>query len=105
MTTRAAAIGPPPQHSAPAQRPVESLEGVGPTRAKQLKELGVHTLGDLVEYFPRTYQFESSEKPIAQLVAEQIQTVRGKVVAVDYIPVRPRPRFEATIDDGSEKLG
>jgi ATP-dependent DNA helicase RecG len=104
MTTRAAA--PDPSHiNNTATQSVESLEGVGPTRAKQLKELGVHTLGDLVEYFPRTYRFESSERPIAQLVADQIQTVRGKVVAVDYVPVRPRPRFEATIDDGSEKLG
>src|SRR5688572_15156161 len=104
MTTRAAA--PDPSHiNNTATQSVESLEGVGPARAKQLKELGVHTLGDLVEYFPRTYQFESSERPIAQLVADQIQTVRGKVVAVDYVPVRPRPRFEATIDDGSEKLG
>ena len=29
---------------------------------------------------------------------------RGEVVAVNYSPVRPRPRFEATIDDGSGKL-
>jgi ATP-dependent DNA helicase RecG len=91
-------------HSPLSAHPVESLEGVGPTRAKQLKELGVQTLGDLVEYFPRTYQFESSEKSIGELVPEQIQTVRGKVVAVDYIPVRPRPRFEATIEDAGQKL-
>jgi ATP-dependent DNA helicase RecG len=57
-----------------------------------------------LEYFPRTYVFESSELPISKLVADQIQTVRGEVVACDYIPSRPRPRFEATIDDGTEKL-
>jgi ATP-dependent DNA helicase RecG len=85
------------------QRAVEDLEGVGPSRAKHLKALGVHNLGDLLEYFPRTYQFESSELPISRLVPEQIQTVRGTVSAVNYVP-RPRPRFEATIDDGSEKL-
>jgi ATP-dependent DNA helicase RecG len=84
-------------------RPIESLDGVGATRAKAFRFLGVKTLGDLLEYFPRDYQYESSERTIAQLVANEIQTARGQVVAVDYVPVRPRPRFEATIDDGTAK--
>src|SRR5437667_10954220 len=85
-------------------RPVEDLDGVGPARAKHLKELGVRTLGDLLEYFPRTYQLETGEKPISQLVAgEQIQQARGRVVAVDYIPVRPRQRFEATLEDDNRR--
>ncbi len=85
-------------------RPIESLEGIGPARAKAFAALKVHTLGDLLEYFPRDYQFESSELTISRLVPEQIQTVRGEVIAVDYMPVRPRPRFEATIQDGTGKL-
>src|SRR5687768_7391140 len=85
-------------------RPVEDLEGVGPSRAKHLKALGVNNLRDLVEYFPRTYQFESSELTISRLVPEQIQTVRGTIVAVNFITGRGKPRVEATIDDGSEKL-
>jgi ATP-dependent DNA helicase RecG len=85
-------------------RPIEHLDGVGPTRARKLKKLGLVRLGDLLEYFPRAYRFESAELTIRQLVADQIQTVRGRVVAVDYIPVRGRQRFEATIDDGTGKL-
>ncbi len=86
------------------QRPIEALDGVGPTRARQFLALGVGTLGDLVEYFPRSYQYESSEKSIERLVPEMIQTVRGTVVAVDYIPSRPRPRFEATLEEGPDRL-
>ena len=86
-------------------RPVESLDGVGATRAKAFHLLGVKTLGDLLEYFPRDYVFESSERTISRLVPNDIQTARGQVVAVDYVPVRPRPRFEATIDDGTGKAG
>lgn len=88
----------------PLLNPVESLHGVGPARAKEFHRLGVRTLGDLLDYFPRDYQYESSERPIAQLVAGQIQMARGEVTAVDYISARPRPRFEATLDDGSGKL-
>ncbi|HET6248380.1 MAG TPA: ATP-dependent DNA helicase RecG [Tepidisphaeraceae bacterium] len=92
------------QPLAALQQPVESLPGVGATRAKVFHYLGVSTLGDLLEYFPRDYQFESSELPISRLIDNQVQTARGEVVAVDYIGQRPRARFEATIDDGTEKL-
>ncbi len=85
-------------------RPLESLTGVGPARAKKLRALGLNRLGDLLEYFPRDYQQEFAEGSIAHLREDQIHTVRGTVVAVDYVPVRPRPRFEATLDDGSAKL-
>src|SRR5262249_13181338 len=101
--TPADAVEPAPEkvRPLPLSTPVEQLPGVGPTRAKHLADLGVNTLGELLEYFPRTYQYESEEKAINQLDAGPIQTARGKVVAVDYIPVRPRPRFEATLDDGT----
>jgi ATP-dependent DNA helicase RecG len=83
---------------------IDSLQGVGPTRAKYFEELNLHSLADLLDYFPRSYQNELPEGAISQLRAEQIQSARGTVVAVDYIPVRPRPRFEATLDDGTAKL-
>ena len=86
-------------------KPVEELEGIGPARAKELKARGVKTLSDLMEYFPRDYQYERAERPIAELVEGSVQIARGEVVAVDYVPVRPRPRFEATIQDASGKLG
>jgi ATP-dependent DNA helicase RecG len=84
--------------------PVSEITGVGPARVRQLAALGVHTAGDLLDYFPRTYQYESSEKPAADLVPEQIQTIRGTVTAVDYIASRPRPRFEATLQDGEHAV-
>src|SRR5258706_6179212 len=85
--------------------PVASLAGMGPTRAQHLADLGVNTLGELVDYFPRRYQHETEERAINQLDSGPIQTARGKVVAVDYIAARPRPGFEATLDDGTGVLG
>jgi len=84
--------------------PINQLPGVGPVRARQLKTLEVHTLGDLLEYFPRNYVRESAEGAIADFHADQIHTVRGTVVAVDYITGGSRARFEATLDDGKDKL-
>ena len=85
--------------------PVESLESIGPIRAKHLRAIGLLKLGDLLEYFPRTYIFESAEGSIASVRPDQIHTVRGEVVAVDYVPGRSRGRFEATLSDGTDKLG
>jgi len=84
--------------------PITTLPGIGPNRAKALAELGVNTLAELLEYFPRDYRFESAERRILDLVSDQIQPARGEVVAVDYISHGSRPRFEATLDDGSGKL-
>ncbi|WP_428939710.1 ATP-dependent DNA helicase RecG [Fontivita pretiosa] len=94
-------------HSAP--HPLTSalteLDGVGPTRARHLRQLGLESLQDLLEYFPRDYQHELAEGAISRLAPGPIQTARGTVVAVDYVPARPRPRFEATLDDGTGRLG
>ena len=78
---------------------LSALAGVGPKRAKALADLGLHKLGDLLEYFPRSYRFESSERLVAELVHDQIQVVRGEVIAADYLAGRPRSRFEATLKD------
>ena len=95
----------PPAHPAPAlSRRIESLDGIGAVRARQLRAIGLQKLEDLLEYFPRGYQHEFAEGAIAQLGADQIHTVRGEVVAVNYTPTRPRPRFEATLSDGAQKL-
>src|SRR4051812_15512471 len=83
---------------------IESLKGVGATRAKYLRELGLESLNDLLEYFPRDYRHELAEGSVKGLLVDRIQTVRGTVVACDYIAIRGRPRFEATLEDGTGKL-
>lgn len=91
--------------SPPSAQSIEALTAVGPARARQLRALGINSLSDLIDYFPRDYREEFAEGTITQLRADQIHTVRGEVVAVDYLPARPRPRFEATLeDDAGEKL-
>jgi ATP-dependent DNA helicase RecG len=85
------------------QKPIESLDGIATARAKEFRRLGVSTLGDLLDYFPRDYQYEAEERTINQLVPGQLQTTRGEVVAVDYVTGRVA-RFEATLDDGTGKL-
>ena len=46
---------------------IRYLKGIGEARAKALAKLGVHTFGDLLEYFPRAYEDRSRVLPIARL--------------------------------------
>ncbi|MFT3786547.1 MAG: ATP-dependent DNA helicase RecG [Tepidisphaeraceae bacterium] len=84
--------------------PVGKLAGIGTRTASQLRGRGLETLRDLLEYLPRTYQFEAEERPIAGLQPGQIHTVRGEIVAADIVGGRGRGRFEATLDDGSDQI-
>lgn len=84
----------------PLTAPIEAAKGVGVARASQLRALGLETIRDLLEYFPRRYQFEAEEMPIDRLVEDQIHTVRGEVTAVDYHRGARAGVFKATLDDG-----
>jgi len=71
------------------ESPVESLKGVGPTRARQLERLGIKTIRDLVYLFPRAYEKRGDvrslsnaplDMPVATLltVASTVKSVRIK---------------------------
>ncbi|MCM1028287.1 MAG: ATP-dependent DNA helicase RecG [Pseudoflavonifractor sp.] len=55
------------------------IKGVGPRRAKLLaSELGLHTVDDLVEYFPSSYVDRSSFMRIEDFVGDQMASVQVK---------------------------
>lgn len=47
---------------------VKYIKGVGPERVKSLNKLGIHTLEDLITYYPRTYEDRSKAKKIDELI-------------------------------------
>lgn len=63
--------------------PVTELHRVGPTKAKQLKNLGIEHVRDFLYTFPRRYDDFSRVTPIANLQAGQQMTIRGRVKSVN----------------------
>lgn len=65
---------------------ITAAKGVGPELAKKLAGVGVHTIGDLVEYFPRRYEDYSQVTTIASLtpgavtIKATIDQVKGRYV-------------------------
>ena len=59
--------------------PVTDLKQIGPQRAEKLEAMGIITLRDLIEYFPRTYEDHSQIKKIGELELEQTETFYGRI--------------------------
>lgn len=62
-------------------QPVTSLPGVGPAGARRLAELGVATVGELLEHFPRAWEDRRRIVPLEALAEGQPVVVRARVAA------------------------
>lgn len=58
-------------------QPVDSLKGIGEKTGKLFNKLGIHTIDDLLEYYPRAYDAYDAPVPIGQLKPDTIMTVEG----------------------------
>jgi ATP-dependent DNA helicase RecG len=83
--------------------PLQFLKGVGPKRALGLAHADLHTVVDLLYYFPRRYLDRSTVTPVAQLEPGCETTVVGEIRASGILKGR-KPRFEATLDDGTGRI-
>ncbi|MGI9517987.1 MAG: ATP-dependent DNA helicase RecG [Pirellulaceae bacterium] len=64
------------------QGPVQFLKGVGPQRAELLEKLELHTVADVLFFFPRNYQNFSHLEEISDLQEETAASVVGHVVDI-----------------------
>ena len=79
--------------------PVQYLKGVGPVRAETFARLGVDTVGDLLEYYPRDWNFVPEPIKINQMRPNKKTTIVGMIESTDYQSYRRQPIFEALISD------
>jgi len=79
--------------------PVQFLKGVGPARAEIFAKLGVVTVGDLLEYFPRDWVFAPEPKKIGELETGETASIVGLVESTDFQNYRRPAIFEAMVSD------
>ncbi len=60
--------------------PVTVLQGIGPSRAKQLQGLGIETVYDLITCFPRTYEDRTRLVSICELEVDRPACFEGIVI-------------------------
>ncbi len=83
---------------------IKYIKGIGETRAKAFRSIGVSTVGELLRFYPRAYEDWSKILPIAQCVIGENVCIKGTVM----FPVKnERVRggmtiAKATITDGDD---
>ena len=88
----------------PPDLPVRYAKGVGPGREKNLKKLGLKTLGDLLNYFPRDYEDRRKIVRIKDLIPGQRLTTKGKLLSVELKKLRGLKLVVAILGDGIHQI-
>lgn len=77
-----------------ANKPIQFVKGVGPKRAKNFAKLKLHTVNDLLQYYPRKYLDRSKLKLIDQLQPGQVETIFAFVR--ETVELRPKKGIHLT---------
>ncbi len=74
------------------------LPGIGPKKAQLFAKLGLHTLEDLLRFYPRTYEDRTRMVPIAELEPDVPACFIASVISVPQTHAIPKPgrRLEVT---------
>lgn len=86
--------------------PLTVVQGIGPRHAETLENLNLHTLGDMLYYYPRRYDDYSQLKTINRLKFGEEVTVIAQVQSINIRPIRggQSQLVEAIVSDGSGSL-
>ena len=80
---------------------VQFVRGVGPFRAQQFAQLGVRTVGDLLEHFPFRHALHPRSQAIGDLEYGVVATVVGELRSVRTSGPLDRQTVSADIVDGT----
>src|SRR6185503_152873 len=86
-----------------AELPVSELRRVGPERAKALAKVGVESVLDLLQYYPRRYLDRTNQVAIRDLRMGEQALVLGEVTRSSAIR-RGKPRVTVVVADASGSL-
>ena len=81
---------------------VKFIKGVGPNRVLLLNRVGIHTLKDLITYFPRDYEDRSKPKEIYQCIDGEEALIEATVVSrMTQIRLKKNTMYKLIVRDES----
>jgi len=83
---------------------IKYLKGVGPKRAKALYQNNLHTIKDILRYYPRKYLDRTNIKNISELTLNEKAVVIAKVVSMSVKKTKRGQYFQLTVTDGQYSL-
>ncbi|MDY7076393.1 MAG: ATP-dependent DNA helicase RecG [Chloroflexota bacterium] len=82
--------------------PITALQGVGPRQAKRMAKLDIHTIRDMIYFFPRRYDDYSQLKPINRIEYGEDVTIIAQVWDAGVRQTRGGGNlFKAILSDGT----
>ena len=80
--------------------PIREIKGIGEKTEKLFQKMGVYTAGDLLRYYPRTYDIYEAPVPVSELEEGSVVAVEGCVFgSVQVSPNRKLQTVTALIRD------
>ena len=93
------------QHKYELSSPVININGVGKAKAEKLAKLGIHTVGDLLYYFPRAYENRGNVALLGDYITDiprsYILTVASNPTSVKIKAGMTITKFRAFDNSGS----
>ncbi|WP_371370943.1 ATP-dependent DNA helicase RecG [Sporomusa aerivorans] len=81
---------------------IQYLKGVGPANAAKLAKMGIFTVGQLLEHYPRRYEDRSKLKLIAELTDGEYESFRATVTNISELKSHSRLKIvKITVRDSS----
>lgn len=86
--------------------PIQFVKGVGPKLGDRLKDLGIFTVQDLLEWYPRAYEDRRAARSISSLKLDELVSLRAEVVNVrSYNLGKSRRKvYDLTVRDATGKI-
>lgn len=84
---------------------IETLKGIGEKTSRLFQKIGVDTIEDLLEYYPRAYDTYEEPSPIAEIRPDTVMTVAGMLERTPDVKRYSRVQVvTASLRDGSGTL-
>ena len=83
---------------------IKFLKGVGEHRAKLLNKLGVFTLNDLLEFFPRDYILRDAKSSIGELEIGRRSSLTAEIVSIRETQRGRQRQLNVVLSDGEYNL-
>ena len=83
---------------------IKFLKGVGPKRAKALYQNNMHTIKDVLQYYPRKYLDRTNIKKISDLIINEKAVIIAKVISTSTKRTKKGQYFQLTVSDGEHTL-
>ncbi|ODN31121.1 ATP-dependent DNA helicase RecG [Fervidobacterium thailandense] len=83
---------------------IKYAKGVGPSREKLLKKLGIETIWDLVNYFPRDYEDRRKVIPLGYVREDEKVTTKGVIRNVEKVVKGELSIVSALLQDGISQI-